>query len=441
MKKIYSLFLTMLLAFFSAGSAWAQLSLEDGAKYYLKYGTQYVYKDAMMGIASLTDEEFQATQFVIVYTSGVGYTFTSDEGSLAIENIDCVFSNSAEWFDIYGSNENFSIGYINSYLTDLGGFVSLGTDEDASWSIEKVGGAPIETIIQYCRLVNNTNQYYLASPDIQNGSVVTGGYGLKEDAFIATDYNNIWISETTDNVKFKFRHANSGLFLGTDRMGNPTLNEGTYFTPSENKISINGVDYSITPITAVNYTLNNSGFGTLCLPFNFSVSDGLTANKVSGSGNVLNVVPVNENLKAKEGYIMIGTSGETYTLTIQDEADANPDNILSGTTCREIGLTAGEFYGLKTTAGQNGNRGGAVFAKSTTTAVPANKAYLLASKLATSSNSLLSLSFDVNEGELTNIHEIFNIKSDSPVYDLQGRRVSANARGLLIQDGKKVFNK
>lgn len=440
MKKFYSLLFTMLLAFVGAEGAWGQLSLEDGAKYYLKYNTQYVYKDVTFGVAGLTDDESQATKFVIVNTV-MGYTFTSDEGSLAIDSYDCVFSDTPEYFDIFNSNESFSIGYITSYLTKMGDYVSVDTDEDTSWSIEKVGGAPTETIKQYCRLVSGANHTYLASPNIQNGSVVTSGYGLKDVEFNATDYNNIWISETTDNVNFKFRHANSGLLLGTDRMGSTTLNEGENFTPSENKININGVDYSITPITSVNYTLNNSGFGTLCLPFNFSVSAGLTVNIVTGSGDVLNVVPVSGNLKAKEGYIMIGTPGETYTLTIQDEADANSANLLSGTTCREIGLTDGEFYGLKTTAGQSGEKGSAVFAKSTISEFPANKAYLLASKLATSSNSLLSLNFDVNESELTNIHEIFNLKNDSPVYDLQGRRVSASAHGLFIQNGKKVFNK
>ncbi len=52
----------------------------------------------------------------------------------------------------------------------------------------------------------------------------------------------------------------------------------------------------------------------------------------------------------------------------------------------------------------------------------------------------MKIAFD---GETTGISDINAAKyeDDAPVYDLTGRRVSADAKGLLIKNGKKFINK
>lgn len=144
MKKFYSLLFIMLLAFVGAESAWGQLSLEDGARYYLKYGTQYVFKDVGYGgIAALTADKDEASKFDIE-TSWMGTTFTANEGALSVDVFNCLFDTEPEGFIVEGNNDSFSIQYFsnNLYITIEMDMLSVSGDSpDSNWRIEKVSNS------------------------------------------------------------------------------------------------------------------------------------------------------------------------------------------------------------------------------------------------------------------------------------------------------------
>ena len=78
------------------------------------------------------------------------------------------------------------------------------------------------------------------------------------------------------------------------------------------------------------------------------------------------------------------------------------------------------------------------FRKPANAQIMANKAYLLVSEVNAAKGVKIAFG-----GETTGISEINSTadKANEAVYDLTGRRVSADAKGLLIKNGKKFINK
>ena len=137
----------------------------------------------------------------------------------------------------------------------------------------------------------------------------------------------------------------------------------------------------------------------------------------------------------------------TYQLTLSNSATSYSDtNLLSGTTVRRQGLTAGTYYGLSLNA-----QGEAGFNISSIEAVPANKAYLTKASLEAAAGSgeqtaqYIRCIFDLGGGEVTEIDNapiMRDCDADNAYYDLKGRRVVYPTRGIYVKgNGQKVFIK
>lgn len=176
---------------------------------------------------------------------------------------------------------------------------------------------------------------------------------------------------------------------------------------------------------------------SLCLPVAVTVpsADETTvyiATNVEGDAMTLAAVEEGTVLAAGEGVLVSAPAAGTVVFPLAAGTDAKKieSNLLDGATIERTRLTAGTYYGL-------GNKAGVGFYISTGTIVPANKAYLLASKL--NGTAAPQLRFD---GTATGIGTATGdgAKRNSIWYDLRGRRVLYPAHGIYVNsEGRKVF--
>lgn len=196
-------------------------------------------------------------------------------------------------------------------------------------------------------------------------------------------------------------------------------------------------------------TVSAAQYASMCLPFSVTLPDGLTAYKVTGvnrsGNNEMTLVALGSSIAANEPVILAGTAGN-YTLTINaaESGTLNADNILTGTSVPRQGIDY-TYYALayKALDENDADNKTVGFFQVTTTSMPANKAYLLKSKIPAESQSAMALFFNFDGGQVTGINQVDNgSASDNVYYDLNGHRVLYPSRGIYVKgNGQKVLIK
>ena len=196
-------------------------------------------------------------------------------------------------------------------------------------------------------------------------------------------------------------------------------------------------------------TVSAAQYASMCLPFSVTLPEGLTAYKVTGvnrsGNNEMTLVALGSSIAANEPVILAGTAGN-YTLTINaaESGTLNTDNILTGTSVPRQGIDdtyyALAYKALDENDAENKTVG---FFQVTTTSMPANKAYLLKSKIPAESRNAMALFFNFDGGQVTGINQVDNgSASDNVYYDLNGHRVLYPSRGIYVKgNGQKVLIK
>lgn len=196
-------------------------------------------------------------------------------------------------------------------------------------------------------------------------------------------------------------------------------------------------------------TVSAAQYASMCLPFSVTLPDGLTAYKVTGvnrsGNNEMTLVALGSSIAANEPVILAGTAGN-YTLTINaaESGTLNTDNILTGTSVPRQGIDD-TYYALayKALDENDADNKTVGFFQVTTTSMPANKAYLLKSKIPAESHNAMALFFNFDGGQVTGINQVDNgSASDNVYYDLNGHRVLYPSRGIYVKgNGQKVLIK
>ena len=196
-------------------------------------------------------------------------------------------------------------------------------------------------------------------------------------------------------------------------------------------------------------TVSAAQYASMCLPFSVTLPEGLTAYKVTGvnrsGNNEMTLVALGSSIAANEPVILAGTAGN-YTLTINaaESGTLNTDNILTGTSVPRQGIDD-TYYALAYKAlDENDAESKTVgFFQVTTSSMPANKAYLLKSKIPAESHNAMALFFNFDGGQVTGINQVDNgSASDNVYYDLNGHRVLYPSRGIYVKgNGQKVLIK
>lgn len=199
--------------------------------------------------------------------------------------------------------------------------------------------------------------------------------------------------------------------------------------------------WQIEKVENFDVTISNARYATVGYPFPVKVTnpDVKVYYATAAENGILKLTEATENIiPANEGAILYCESGETTAkmniLASTDVTFAN--NKLTATTAKREGFTTLTTYGLS-------NKNGVVcFRKNVSTNVPANKAYLDASKYTSTSGSAQQLLFSF-DNVVEGIDNVVKAQNANKVYyDLQGRRVLYPAHGIFVtENGEKVFIK
>lgn len=231
---------------------------------------------------------------------------------------------------------------------------------------------------------------------------------------------------------FKLTEETSSLFINGANSGTEKTNLSVLF------------DYVMVKIKSVPLTLTSAGVGTICSPYNldFTNAENIAAYKAEASDGRINLTRV-YNVAAREGVLIRSLNGGAVTEDIPVSAtafDANEGNEFIGTLV-DIASQPSEDeeyrYYILSSKTVNGNKVYG-FYLANNKKIGAGKAYLRVPLAAAAKYSFFSF-----DDETTGIEdvELGITETDSPVYDLFGRKVVNPATGLYIKNGKKFIVK
>lgn len=181
---------------------------------------------------------------------------------------------------------------------------------------------------------------------------------------------------------------------------------------------------------------------TLYLDYPVTIPEGIEAytGTLDAKEETLTMKKVEGTIPANTAVIVKSAAADTYEFKETSTAAAIESNSLKGVTAdTDIATLVTTGKTLLTLGTKDGK---VAFRKPATgtTQVKANKAYLLVNTPSGEKPKTVKMIFD---GETTGISE-FTANEDvtnAPLFNLNGQRVNANAKGLLIKNGKKIIIK
>lgn len=236
------------------------------------------------------------------------------------------------------------------------------------------------------------------------------------------------------------------------------------FCPDSENQTTKGVDYTLTAAQAAEFTMENifgevdgwypaeeipvviqsytvampaCGWASMAVNFNAQVPEGATAyyasskNITDGVGTIrLMPIETGEVIPAGEGVVVKGSGNVTFTQSAV--APVEIENIFSGTAAGATTVSANSAWVLNSSESTIDIPHFSIF---TGTTIPSNKAYIASESVAGVKS--LAFSFDAPTG----IHNVESSIKNSAAFNLVGQRVAANAKGIVIINGKKYNNK
>ena len=283
---------------------------------------------------------------------------------------------------------------------------------------------------------------------------VTAADGADEDGYITVEY---WMQypysivnvdkavtlEFTDesmeftlfdyaviNLKGKMKGVyTEGAWFEGSRL-NMYLDEGAEFTVNLSLNFFDGYDNHFQYIFSLPA---EGGWRSLYLPTQAKVPAGCTAyyaSSASGSTVTLKAINEGEIIPAYTGVILYGAGDITMQGSTGNPVDVT-GNLFQGVST-VTACSANENYVLNASASTAADV--VMFSNYTGTSLGANKAYL--PKSAVGGASSIQFRFD----DATAISTVEMESSDDVLYNMAGQRVSSDYRGIVIKNGKKMFN-
>lgn len=281
--------------------------------------------------------------------------------------------------------------------------------------------------------LNNTNG---KTAQCNQGTVLTI-HDAVEGSVITLTCNSKFTTATTFN-------GAAGTLDGSKAIYTATEDGDVKVIVKDEKISLTTITVTYPYVAPKSYALTteDGDFYTLYLDYAVTVPENITVYTGALNGSTLTLNAVNDGyIKAGNAVIVKGTAAGEYIFTEKKDAEAGTyeGNALKGVTV-ETAVSDLKAAGIVLTLGVKDGKVG--FRKPNNGMVSANKAYLdyvvaPAAGAPTFVNILLP-------GEATGIQGIQSVQqksADSAIYNMMGQRVGANAKGLILMNGKKVIRK
>lgn len=195
--------------------------------------------------------------------------------------------------------------------------------------------------------------------------------------------------------------------------------------------------WKIKKITTIPVTISTANYATVGFPFAVTIPEGVKAFIGTSTDNAqLELTEIEGGvIPANTGAIIYHDGATTANFDITTSTASLENNVLSATTAKRSGFDADATYVLALDG-----EGKAAFLQSELTTVPANKAFLLSSKVSSSNAGALAFNFGGNTTGINNA--VANDAEGTQYFDLQGRRVLYPSNGIFVTNkGKKVFIK
>lgn len=295
-----------------------------------------------------------------------------------------------------------------------------------------------------------------------------------------SEVNQLWkaVPQGTDGNQFQFVNANAEKYLNNPQTAElnasaitytlTDLGAGQHFFIANGAVlkgtlsngNLNGIGsenttgtyrkntadtWYIMPVKNFEITLHdgndNQFYATAHFPFAISLSD---AEAYVMDGHVENVVDLEKIegvIPANTGLVIVGTTNKA-TVNIEPEARTTVSSQLAGTNTDKT-FDETDFSKSNTLVlgmGATSNKVGFYRPSNSATTVRHNSAYINTTGWdLTGVNTINGFMFNFG-GDTTGIQTVINGESaHSVIYDLQGRRVTAPAKGVYIINGKKVI--
>lgn len=241
------------------------------------------------------------------------------------------------------------------------------------------------------------------------------------------------VGGTAGEVSFGEGHTLGSYYI---RMGsNRNLYDGTTYIDCGTNAAGNNYRWTIEEVQYLPVAVSSeAGYGTLYAPVDLSLRENLEAYTATVNGSSLTLQAVEGTIPARTAVILKdnGATRDDVTnciyLQVTSGATAVSSNDLTGTYKAIAKPAAQDIYTL-----QNPSEG-IGFYKYVGENLGGFKAYL-----APSTPLANGLSFDF--GAATGLDNVATeLPADAPAYDLTGRRVNKNTKGIIIVGNKKVIN-
>ena len=175
------------------------------------------------------------------------------------------------------------------------------------------------------------------------------------------------------------------------------------------------------------------GWTSLCVNLPLTVPEGAEvyyASSVDGSTITLTQIPAGTTMAAKTAVIVKADASTTLQFDIAGAAGTSYENLFQGSSVAKARTE--DVYVL---AGANAENGNPQFQNYTGTTLGAHKIWLPKSAVGGATEAI-QFRFD----DATAISTVEMESSDDVLYNMAGQRVSSDYRGIVIKNGKKMFN-
>ena len=263
--------------------------------------------------------------------------------------------------------------------------------------------------------------------DVEVGSVIT----------LTCNTDNVFTNETTFNGVGGTPDGKSITYTATEAGDVKVIvaNSNVFLT------SITITYPYVAPTMSYEFKAEDTDFYTLYWDYPVTIPEKVKAYTGKLSGNNLILTEITDGfIAAKSAVILKAEEAGSYTFTYNDSNEAfsakYEDNDLLGVP---VDTPIADLYATGTVLTLGRNEEGVLgFRNPYETYVSAHKAYI--DYVPTSSASFVQILF----GEATGIEAIQSVKNqtaDGAMFNIMGQRVDANAKGLILMNGKKVIRK
>ncbi|MCI6295026.1 MAG: discoidin domain-containing protein [Bacteroidales bacterium] len=285
---------------------------------------------------------------------------------------------------------------------------------------------------------NNTREsvfYYDGTNLVAYADGLCVGAFAQEGGVNGGSWKCVPVGGTAGVVSFGEGHTKGTYYI---RMGsNRNLYDGSTYVDCGGTTADNNYRWTIEEVQYLPVAVSSEvGYGTLYAPVDLALRENLAAYTATVNGSSLQLQAVTDKIPAGTAVILKdnGAVRDANTnciyLQVTSEATAVSSNDLTG-TYKAIAKPAAGSVKIYTLQNPEAGIG---FYKYTGANLGGFKAYL---SLVSSQANGLSFDFGAATG-LDNVAT--ELPADAPAYDLTGRRVNKNTKGIIIVGNKKVIN-